>query len=288
MNEDFLSKFRQAPRPEFTQSLYAKLAQDAKARTFIVRHPTAKRIGYALAVLCLALVLTITMSPSLRAAASAALDEFIAKITLRGMTVWVYDDFPVTSEEWERSESYGEIWRQVSPNDISAGYPFFAPLPTWIPSGYTLQERAALYFPSTYAEIPSASVFVWKDNTGNMIQLNVIKGSCPNGPFYNPDEPLPAERSDCTIRTFISLPLESEPQVIAINGQPALFHRGLSSFADLSDPVQKWNPSRYMTNMDITKGATVMWESEGKSFILTVESTSLIKEDLLRMAKSIP
>jgi hypothetical protein len=228
------------------------------------------------------------MSPAVRADARAVVDNFIAKITMRGMTVWVYDEFPTPTEEWERSESYGEIWRPVSPGDISANYPFFAPLPTWVPSGYTLQERAAIYFQSTYAETPSFSVFEWKDNTDDMIQLDVRKASCPNGPFYNPDEPLPAERSDCTIWTFIPLPLESEPQVIAINGQPALFYRGLTTFADLSGSVRKWNPSRYMSNMDVTKGATMRWESDGRTFTLIATSTTISKEDLLRLAESIP
>jgi hypothetical protein len=282
MNDDFFSQFRQSPRPEFNQALYAKLTQNAKSKPFINR---SKRIAFGLAALGL---LVFTLYLAAPAAARAVLDDFIAKITLKGMTIWVYNDFPTPSADWERGESYGEIWKPVSPGDISASYPFFAPLPAWVPSGYTLQEQSALYFLTTWAETPSSAVFDWKDNAGQTIQLQVRKGSCPNGPFYDPESPSPVRRSDCTIESFISLPVESEPQVVMIHDQAGIFYRGVFGLADLSGSVQKWNPSRYMSNMDVKKGVTMIWDSEGRTFWLVVVSTTLTKEDLVRFAESIP
>lgn len=288
MNDDFLSKFRQSPRPEFAQSLYARLMQAAKAKPMISRQLIAKRITFALAALCLAFALTLALSPTVRAAALAAMDNIIAKITVRGVTVLVVDEpSPVpTSGESESNESYAFVWTPLSPDDISADYSFFAKLPTWVPSGYTLQKRAALYYGSILETPPSSALFEWKDDSGETIQLEVIKGSCPNGPFYEPNGPLHDDRQDCTLPVYISVGLKSEPQVVAINGQPAVLFSGAMGLADLSGPVKKWNPSRWKSTTDATKGAWMIWESDGRTFWLT--STAITREELIRLAETIP
>jgi hypothetical protein len=206
----------------------------------------------------------------------------IAKVTVKGTTVLVNSDEPPTPSE-ESGESYSEIWTPISPNNISANYSFFARLPTWVPTGYVLQERAALYYGSMYAETPDSALFEWKDNTGETIQLQVMKGSCPNGPG-----PSQVRTSDCTLAIYVSVGLKSEPQVTAVNGEPAILYTGLTGFADLSGLVRKWNPSRWKAIKDITKGATMIWESKGRTFMLTVESATITKEDILRLAESIP
>ncbi len=288
MNDDFLSKFRQSPRPEFAQFLYAKLMQDAKAKPMISRHLIAKRITFALAALCLAFALTIALSPTIRAAALAAMDDIIAKITVRGVTVLVVDEpSPApTTEGSESNESYAEVWTPLSPADISADYPFFAKLPTWVPSGYTLQKRAALYYGSILETPPSSAVFEWINDSGETIQLLVQIGSCPNGPFYDPNGPTHDRRSDCAIESWFIVGLKSEPQVVEINGQPAVLFSDVFGLADLSGSVKKWNPSRWKSTTDVTKGATITWESDGRTFLLL--STAITKEDLIRLAETIP
>jgi hypothetical protein len=290
MNDDFFSKFRQSPRPEFNQILYTKLVQDTKAGTFIRRRFVSKRIAFALAALCLAFALTLVVSPTLRAAALAAVENIIAKITVRGTTVFVIDKpLPVTSPaSTEVSESYSQVWTPVSPSDISANYSFFAKLPAWVPSDYVLQERAALYYTSILETPPSSALFEWKDNIGQTIQLEVMKGSCPNGPLYDPNGPMHDYRSDCTYMAYIEVGLENEPQVIDLNGQPAVFIHGVMGLADLSGSVRKWNPSRGRSTKDDTKGAFMIWENEGRTFWLSVESATISKEDVIRLAESIP
>ncbi len=290
MNDDFFSKFRQSPRPEFNQTLYTKLVQDAKTGTLICRRSTSKRIAFVLAALCLTFALILTASPTVRAAALAAVDNIIAKITVRGTTVFVRDEpLPVTTpESTEVSESYSMVWTPLSPQDISTDYPFFAKLPTWIPTGYLLQERAALYYFSIIETPPSSALFEWKDNTGETIQLEVREGSCPNGLLFDPNGPLHDYRSDCTSATFVTVGPESELQVIAINDQPAVFFRGAAGLADLSGSVRKWNPSRWKPTKDVTKGAWMIWENTERTFMLVATSETITKEDLLRLAESIP
>jgi len=282
MNDDFFTKFYQSPRPEFTQSLYLKLTQDAKAESFIKRPSVLKRIAFAFATACLMIVLTMVLSPTIRVAAFDAVESIIAKITVKGTTVLVNSDEPPTSAG-ESGVSYSEIWTPVSPKEISTNYSFFARLPTWVPTDYRLQERAALYYGSMFDETPSFSLYEWKDNVGETIQLRIMKGSCPNGPGDST-----APTSDCTLATYVSLGLKNEPQVVAVNGEPAVYYTGVTGLADLSGSVRKWNPTRWKTNLVITKGATMIWESIGRTFILSIDAATISKADLIHVAESIP
>ena len=289
MNDDFLSKFHKSPRPEFAQSLFTKLTQDIEARPFISRHSTLKRITFTLAALCLMFALILAVSPTARVAALTVVNDIIEKLSIRGVTVFVTDEsLPTPATSAEGSESYSVVWTALSQHDISADYPFFAKLPTWIPNGYVLQERAALYYFSILETPPFSALFEWKDNAGETIQLEVMEGSCLNGQFYDPDGPLHDQRSDCTIGIFISVESDNKPEVLAINGQPAVFFRGVMKLADLSGSVRKWNPSREKLINDFTKGATMIWENEGRTFWLSVESVTITKEDVIRLAESIP
>jgi len=281
MNDNFFSKFHQSPREEFAQSLYANLTKDVNPSRLAGRTAT-RRFTYALAVVCLAVLLGIAVSP----AAARALEKIISTIRMRGVTV-IVDDEPYVSSGEESYESYSFIWKPLTTNDISDDYPFFAKLPTWIPSGYLLQERAGLYFGSMY-ESPSEAVFEWKNNDGKTIQLSVAAGSCPNGEFYDPNGPLHDRRSDCKIAMYVSIGPDSTMESLTISDQPAiLFHKGVW-FADLSGSVGKWNPYRARVPKDATSGAWMTWERDGRTFILTVESETIKREDIVRMAESIP
>jgi hypothetical protein len=279
MNDDFFSTFREEPPPVFTQSLYHKLAHETEAQHGVRRNSNLKRMGLAFAALILVFALTLAVSP----AARAAMDEIITEIIVRGTTVFVSNEVPDYSTFPEESESYAVIWTPVSPEEISADYPFFAKLPTWVPSGYVLQERAALYYWDMFAP-PSSSLFQWKNGHGEMIQLEVNKGSCPNGPFYESGAP----RSDCAIQAFISVGKESEPQVIAVHDQPGVLIRVAYGFADLSGDVREWNPDRWKKSKDPAKGISMIWENDGRTFRLVAESAAITKEDLIRLAESIP
>lgn len=279
MNEDFFLTFRESPRPEFTESLYRKLTKETKMQQVTRRTLFVKRVSLAFLALILVFALTLAVSPAVR----AAVDEIIQEIIVRGITVFVSSDEPDYSNLPEVSETYSVLWSPASPDEISAKFPFFAKLPTWVPSGYVLQEQAALYYPSMYGP-PRSSLFQWKNGAGEMIELEVNKGSCPNGPFYESG----ALRSDCQIQAFISVGEKSEPQVIEVHDQPGVFIRIAYGFAELSGPVREWNPARWKINKDPTKGAWIIWENDESTFSLIVESATITKEDLIRIAESIP
>jgi hypothetical protein len=279
MNEDFFSTFRESPRPEFTESLYHKLTKQTKMQQVTRQTLLVKRVSLAFVALTLAFAITLAVSPVAR----AAVDEIIRELMVRGITVFVSSDEPDYSDLPEVSETYSILWSPATPDEISADFPFFAKLPTWVPSGYVLQEQAALYYPSMYGP-PTSSVFQWKNSTGELIQLEINQGSCPNGPFYESG----ARRSDCEIEGFVSVGEKSDPQVIAVHEQPGVFIRVAYGFADLSGQVREWNPGRWRINKDPTKGAWIIWESDGRTFQLVAESATITKEALIRIAESIP
>ena len=282
MNADFLSKFRQPPRSEFARALSAKLTQTANAGP---RHPTAKRIAYALASLCLIFVLVIAISPTARAAALAAVADIIKTLTVKGTVVIVNDDQPAQSGE---GETYAEIWKPGSPDEIAADYPFFAKLPAWVPAGFVLQERAALIYASMYQEIPSSVLVEWKNKRGDIIQLHIDEGSCPNGVVFDPNGTSLELGSDCTQAALFSVSVENQPETVTVNDQPAVLFHNLQFLMDLSDPVRPWNPSRGKFDNRDREALYLTWENDGRIFGLASKSRTISKQELLRMAESIP
>lgn len=278
MNDDFFSAFRESPRSEFTESLYHRLMQDTNTRRAIYRNPTVKRVSLAFLALVAVFAFTLAVSP----AARAAVDELITTIIVRGTTVFVSSDEPDYSTLPEEFESYSVIWKPITPEKIASDYAFFAKLPAWVPSGYVLQDRAALNYPVIYGE-PSFALFQWKNDAGDMIQLEVNKGSCPHGPFYESGAP----RSDCTLSSLLSVGAESEPQVIAVHDQPGVLIGVAFGFADLSGSAE-WNPYRGKMSKDPAQGASMIWEDDGRTFLLSAGSATVTKQELIRLAESIP
>jgi len=286
MNDDFIHLLYESPRPEFAQTLYTKLQREEKDRSTVQpRVPIGRLVMIPLVILGL-ILLTIGLVPSARVMALSVVNDIIAQITVRGVTVFVNDDPPATQMVSE-SESYAVVWRPLSPEEITHEHPFFAKLPTWIPVGYTLQDRAALYYTSTIETPPHSALFQWEDELGGLIQLEVLNGSCLNGEFHDPDGEFKDRRSDCTLAMFISIGPENQQQVLMVHGQPAVFLDGVLGIADLSGTPQTWNPSRWKS-VEGASGMTMIWESDGRTYVLIAVSGSLPQEDMLRLAESIP
>jgi hypothetical protein len=276
MNDDFLCGFRQPPSPEFAQSLYARLVNEEKAQK--IMHRTAgKRAALALAVLSLAFALLMYVSPAARAAAQQVINELIGKITLKGITFFVSSDSADPSKFPQEGESYELVWTPLSPSEISSDYSFLARMPAWVPSGYILQDRAALYYVSYPIKPipPDTAVFQWKNRAGEMIELMEQKGSCP----YEPSG------SGCTGQLSVSVGMNDEPQVIAVNDHPGVIFGGMTATYNLADPVKKWNPERWKI---VPKGLTMIWENGGTTFWLITNSQKVSRDNLIRLAESIP
>jgi hypothetical protein len=285
MNDDFLSKFRQPPRPAFARALYLRLEQTAEAKPVSSQYPTAARIVRVLAVLFLAFLLTLDAFPTVRAAALAVVEGIIKTFTAQGTVVIIDDNQPAESGE---GETYAEIWQPGSLDKISADYPFFDRLPAWSPPGFLLQERAAFIYASMHQNLPSAVLFEWKKDNVGIIQLRIEKGSCPGGPIYNPASPSLELGSDCTRATTFIVSPENQPETLTVNRQPAVLFHHLQMLMNLSDPVRQWNPARGTFDNRDSEALYLTWENNGTLFSLASKAQTVTKEELLRMAESIP
>ena len=171
MNDKFLYLLQEEPDTEFVKALRQKLTlfspsqigENENAISMISQHSLAKRITLAFVALILAFALAITISPAVR----AAVTDILETIIMRGTTVWVSNDVPAMRGE---SETYSEIWTPVRPSELYTTYPDFAKQPAWVPRGFLLQERAAL-FGSMTKDVPYSVLFEWKHPYGGTIQL---------------------------------------------------------------------------------------------------------------------
>jgi len=276
MDDDFLSGFRQPPTAEFAQGLLARLVDEEKARKK-TRDSTWKRVGFAFAALCLALTVLLLVSPAARTAAQQVINDILGKITLPGITVFVSSDRPSPSEFPPELESYEVIWTPLSPDEISSGSSDLARLPAWLPPAYALQGRAALFYQSypTRPIPPDMAVFQWKSRAGDIIQLMVDKTSCS----YE------QSLSDCASHTYVAMGINDEPQVITVNGHSGIIFSGMTFVFNLSDPVKQWNPARERL---VPQGLTMMWRDDVILFWITTNSPEISRDDLMRLAESIP
>jgi len=57
---------------------------------------------------------------------------------------------------------------------------------------------------------------------------------------------------------------------------------------NLSDPIKKWNPDRIKFDNREPDAFFMIWESDGMRLELATKSRTILKEDLVRFAESIP
>ncbi len=281
MSDEFLYQLYEEPKSEFARSLRERLIQASysggnhggKPRDFINRHPVAKRMVLVSIALSLAFGLALAISP----AARAAVTDIIKTIIVRGTTVWVDDDVPAAQG---KGETYAVIWTPVHPDEISD----LAKLPTWLPSGYLLQERAALFASVKEMDKSYAALVEWKNTHGNSIQLHISKGTCPNGELWESG----ARRSDCARMSYFAVGSEYQPELVTVHDQPALLFPDFQMLMDLSDPIQDWNPYRVKYDNRDPEALFLIWESDEMTFELATKSPAIWRKDLIRIAESIP
>lgn len=131
MKDDFLTRFRKPPRPEFAASLYERISEPMEPTQTLF---TKRRLALAGAVLVAALALTLIFSPGAQAFARDVIRQ-IGAITLIDMES--QPDGPVTSEQPTAeppddrevlvAESAAEIaqlagFQPLTPNELPARY----------------------------------------------------------------------------------------------------------------------------------------------------------------------
>jgi len=133
MNDDFLTKFRKAPRPKFAASLYQRINKPMKVKS--------KSTALRFAALSLLTVLTAALlfSPSGRALADTLIGQFGAYIFVQGNPAPVQQDVADKKNVEVQSEPNTEDVYSFAPDAAAASQlaGFTVLTPAYIPEGFT-------------------------------------------------------------------------------------------------------------------------------------------------------
>jgi len=135
MNDDFLTKFRKAPRPKFAASLYQRINKPMKTKS---KSTTLRLVTLTLSLLAV-LTATLLFSPSVRALADTLIGQFGAYIFVQGTPVPVQQDVADKKEAEVQSEPNTEDVYSFAPDAAAASQlaGFTVLTPAYIPEGFT-------------------------------------------------------------------------------------------------------------------------------------------------------
>ena len=138
MNDDFLTKFRKAPRPEFVASLYQRISKPMNTQT----KPQPLRFGALTLSLLAVLAATLLLSPSVRAFAQGFIRQVGGYVFTEEGSI---DQNTKTPKDIQIDQTQDSVSIRASKNIPSATDPaeasqlagFTVLAPTYLPDGYT-------------------------------------------------------------------------------------------------------------------------------------------------------
>ncbi len=138
MNDDFLTKFRKEPRPEFALALYKRISKPMKTRS---KHPALRVAVLTLSVLAI-LSATILFSPSARAFADGVIRQVGGYIFVQGNQPINLKGEPdpirvVKTLGSVSIETIGKVPSANTPAEASQLAEFTVLAPSYLPNGYT-------------------------------------------------------------------------------------------------------------------------------------------------------
>lgn len=134
MNNEFLSRFREAPRPEFAERLYRRIApkEDSKMQNLSrPRLSSLRRLGMGAVVLCVVVAGILVASPTARAQVAA----FVGRIFTVGGVNFEITDIDRDSGGTPVSDSYRATLEEAQ--ELLPG-PLL--VPGWVPAGFSLSN----------------------------------------------------------------------------------------------------------------------------------------------------
>lgn len=151
MNDDFLTRFRRSPRPEFAATLYKRI-NHPMSTTNSTFPPAVRRVALALGVLLVLLTTTLVVSPAARAFSQTVLRQ-VGLITFTAETMPEPDERPLptpnatsTPIAFPRPQYASELEQVTS----EAG--FQPMLPAYLPEGYQQDKLVAMEYLSDASE----------------------------------------------------------------------------------------------------------------------------------------
>jgi len=183
MNDKFLHELHEEPNPEFAKKLHQKLTQSTlnSKRTlnmnFQTFHVTRKaKLAWIAIALVATLSLLMTVSP-----VQAFVSSLITNIA--GQVFEFTDDYP--GDNYPGDETIIEP-QVLALADALATFPHKVNLPTYIPSGYILNENVRVYVGEDAGFVADTIEITWlSENNG--IMLIITNRDMSNGEIVAPD-----------------------------------------------------------------------------------------------------
>ena len=212
-HDDFLTRLREPPRPEFAATLYARL-HDERSTGMVARYaaPIARQALRYVAALCLVCGIAAAISPGVR----AGMLETIQRIRQIGGATFVESNQgwggahqPTAAVGAPRS---GARIQRVSVTEARTRVPYAFGLPTWTPAGTVLTEQVEV--------VDDASVILYW--TANGEHAFILRTYPPGG--------------------GTGLVGDGSTEAVAVNGQPAALIRGMWDGA-----TGQWSRPQFVT-----------------------------------------
>jgi uncharacterized protein DUF4367 len=143
MNDDFLTRFRRHPPPEFCETLYERITTEMNTQ----KKSVFPRIMFA-AALGLALLAALVFSPT----AQAALDRVVRQIG--GVTFFGPDETEANATPVPESQITIVPDEVLSLAEAQEKLPYAISLPTWVPEGFQMATTVRIsYFGAKYTPV---------------------------------------------------------------------------------------------------------------------------------------
>jgi hypothetical protein len=133
MNDDFLTKFRKSPRPEFAAALQQRINKPMKTKSI------STSLRFATLTVLAVLAAALLFSPSVHALADTLIGQFGAYIFVQGTPVSVQQDAADEKKEEVQSQAdKNDAFRFAADADAASQLAGFTVLvPAYIPEGFT-------------------------------------------------------------------------------------------------------------------------------------------------------
>lgn len=155
MNDDFLTRFRKAPRPDFAAALYQRINKPMNTQ---LRLTTLRRPALVLAAVCAVVALVLAVSPSARAAVQTLIKE------IGGVRFTESALSPGSDNETIAP------YETMSLAEAQATVPYTFGVPSWAPDGFELVEVNVSQFTGGVTPV----TIVWHKTTPELVGVIIL------------------------------------------------------------------------------------------------------------------
>lgn len=247
MNDDFLNKLQKTPRKQFAADLYQRISQPMSTN---LKPSIRSRLAYGFLALLIALTATLTFSPAMRV---------MARDFLRQIGIFNLSDRPAGDPV---------LVAPPSTEQIAAAQATSTPLPPQPETGSPLEiaiTRAGI-LPYLPAELPTGYEMEDIVAAEYIDDFGTLYGKGIFAKYTSKDGGMLEIQTSVFDGREIDMPVGGQRVIeVEVNGQPGVW---IEDFPSINEPIDM-----------------LVWEENG--FHLSIQSTTLTLEEILRLAASL-